>query len=162
MLAPVVMPVSRVVTVVELAKAWAGPVQAALTGDTYACGTAREGHIVVAVSDASRGVRTIRRDELLEMIGGGDAFRLVMALNEWAFRAKHIPGSEHFNTADELFSSLSPEDDIVVYCTSVDCHASIALYHALVDRGYRHVRRYSGGLTDWEAAGLPLEGEWVT
>ena len=116
----------------------------------------------MAGSDASRGVRTIHRDELLEMIGGGDAFRLVMALNEWAFRAKHIPGSEHFNTADELFSSLSPEDDIVVYCTSVDCHASIALYHALVDRGYRHVRRYSGGLTDWEAAGLPLEGEWVT
>jgi rhodanese-related sulfurtransferase len=120
------------------------------------------GHIVVGVSDASRGVRTIHRDELLEMVRGGDAFRLVMALNEWAFRAKHIPGSEHFNTADELFSSLSPEDDIVVYCTSVDCHASIALYHALVDRGYRHVRRYSGGLTDWEAAGLLLEGEWVT
>ncbi len=114
------------------------------------------------VSDASRRVRTIDRDELLEKLGGGEAFRLVMALNEWAFRAKHIPGSEHFNTPDELFSSLSPEDDIVVYCTSDDCHASVALYHALVDRGYRHVRRYSGGLTDWEAAGLPLEGEWVT
>ena len=57
---------------------------------------------------------------------------------------------------------MSPEEDIVVYCTSVDCHSSIALYHDLVERGYQNVRRYDGGLTDWETAGLPLEGEWVT
>lgn len=107
-------------------------------------------------------VRTISRQELLDMMENGADFRLVMALNEWAFRAKHIPGSEHFNTPEETFAALDPGDNIVVYCTSEDCHASIALYHALVDRGYRHVRRYSGGLTDWEAAGLPLEGEWVT
>ena len=107
-------------------------------------------------------VRTVDRDELSEMIRRGDKFRLVMALNEWAFRAKHIPRSEHFNTPEEVFASLSPEDDIVVYCTSDECHASVALYHALVDRGYRRVRRYSGGLTDWEAAGLPLEGDWIT
>ena len=109
-----------------------------------------------------RPVRTIDRGELLAMTEGGAELRLVMALNEWAFRAKHIPGSEHFNTPEELFGSLRPDDEIVVYCTSVDCHASVALYHALVDRGYRHVRRYEGGLYDWEAAGLPLEGEWVT
>lgn len=87
--------------------------------------------------------------------------RLVMALNEWAFRAKHIPGSEHFNTPEELFSELDPEEQIVVYCTSEECHSSLALYEALVDAGYRNVRRYSGGLTDWEDAGLPLEGDWV-
>jgi rhodanese-related sulfurtransferase len=95
------------------------------------------------------------------MIERGDRFRLVMALNEWAFRAKHIPGSEHFNTSEELFGALGVDETIVVYCTSFDCHASIALYHALVDAGYGHVRRYSGGLTEWEDAGLPLEGEWV-
>ena len=116
----------------------------------------------MSISGAPRAVRTIDRDELSIMVERGDRFRLVMALNEWAFQAKHIPGSEHFNTSEELFSALSPEDDIVVYCTSYDCHASIALYHALVDGGYRNVRRYSGGLTDWEAAGLPLEGDWVT
>jgi len=49
-------------------------------------------------------VRTIERDELLEKIERGDEFRLVMALNEWAFRAKHIPSSEHFNTPDEFCS----------------------------------------------------------
>jgi len=114
------------------------------------------------VTPASPGIRTISREELAAKLERGDQFRLVMALNEWAFRAKHIPGSEHFNTPDELLASLSPNEEIVVYCTSVDCHASIALYHDLVGRGYENVRRYDGGLTDWEGAGLPLEGDWVT
>jgi rhodanese-related sulfurtransferase len=107
------------------------------------------------------GVQTIDREELQRKIERGDEFRLVMALNEWAFRAKHIPGSEHFNTPDELFSSLRPDEDVVVYCTSNVCHSSIALYMALIDAGFANVRRYSGGLSDWEAASLPLEGDWA-
>lgn len=106
-------------------------------------------------------VRTIDRDELLEMKQRGESFRLVMALNQWAFEAKHIPGSEHFNSPEELYSSINKNEDVVVYCTSEDCHSSIAMYQALVERGYRKVRRYSGGLTDWENAGLPLEGNWA-
>jgi rhodanese-related sulfurtransferase len=107
-------------------------------------------------------VRTVERDELVEMMQRGDRFRLVMALNQWAFDAKHIPGSEHFNTPEEMFSSLAEDEEIVVYCTSAECHSSLALYQALVERGYQNVRRYSGGLTEWEDAGLPLEGKWVT
>jgi rhodanese-related sulfurtransferase len=106
-------------------------------------------------------VKTIDREELMAKLDRGDQFRLVMALNEWAFRAKHIPSSEHFNTADELFASLQPDDEIVVYCTSTECHSSVALYWALLDAGFTDVRRYSGGLTDWENAGLPLEGDWI-
>jgi rhodanese-related sulfurtransferase len=106
-------------------------------------------------------VETIERSELQRIMDSDQGVRLVMALNEWAFQAKHIPGSEHFNTSDELFAALDPDEEIVVYCTSPDCHASIALYWALVDAGYRHVRRYAGGLTDWEGAGLSLEGTWA-
>jgi hypothetical protein len=32
---------------------------------------------------------------------------------------------------------------------------------AAVRRGYRNVRRYAGGLLDWEDAGLPIEGEFA-
>lgn len=106
-------------------------------------------------------VRTIDREQLRQKIERGDEFRLVMALNEWAFRAKHIPGSEHFNSSDELFSTLKPDDEVVVYCTSPECHSSIALYMALIEAGFTNVRRYSGGLSDWEAASLPLEGTWA-
>ncbi|HVQ22020.1 MAG TPA: rhodanese-like domain-containing protein [Candidatus Saccharimonadia bacterium] len=106
-------------------------------------------------------IRTIGREELSEKLARGDAFKLIMALNRWAFEAKHIPGSLHFDTPDELYAAVQPEDEVVVYCSQVDCLASVALYRDLVRRGYRNVRRYAGGLLDWEDAGLPLEGTYV-
>ena len=107
-------------------------------------------------------ISTIGRDELKARLDRGDEFKLIMALNRWAFDAKHIPGSLHFDTPDELYAAVRPDEDIVVYCSNVDCLSSVALYRDLVARGYRHVRRYSGGLLDWEDAGLPLEGMFVT
>jgi rhodanese-related sulfurtransferase len=90
-----------------------------------------------------------------------DDFRLVMTMNEWGYRTKHIPGSLHFNTPEDMLAALGKNDEIVVYCSNVDCHASVAAYHALVDHGYTNVRRYEGGLVDWETAGQRLEGEWA-
>jgi rhodanese-related sulfurtransferase len=103
-------------------------------------------------------IRTIDRDELRDKLDRGEGFKLIMALNRWAFDAKHIPGSLHFDTPAELYAAVKPDDEVVVYCSNVDCVSSVALYRDLVRRGYRNVRRYSGGLLDWEDAGLPLEG----
>jgi len=109
----------------------------------------------------SEPIRTIERDELKAGLDAGADIKLVMALNRWAFDAKHIPGSLHFDTPDEAYRALRPDDEIVVYCSNVDCLSSVALYRDLVARGYGNVRRYSGGLLDWEDAGLPLEGAFV-
>ena len=106
-------------------------------------------------------VKTISRADLKARLDAGDDFKLIMALNRWAFDAKRIPGSLNFDTPEELYAAVSPDDDIVVYCSQVDCLSSVALYRDLVRRGYRHVRRYAGGLLDWEDAGLPLEGSFV-
>jgi rhodanese-related sulfurtransferase len=109
----------------------------------------------------SEPIRTIARDELKAMLDKGDDVKLIMALNRWAYEAKHIPGSIHFDTPEALYAAVRPEDDVVVYCSHIDCLSSVALYRDLVRRGYQHVRRYSGGLLDWEDAGLPLVGEMV-
>lgn len=106
-------------------------------------------------------IRTISREELKAKLERGDPLKLVMALNRWAFEAKHIPGSLHFDTPEALYAALRPDDDIVVYCSQTDCLSSVAMYRDLVDHGYRNVRRYSGGLMDWEDAGLPLEGTFA-
>ena len=106
-------------------------------------------------------IQTIGREELKAKLDQGANFKLIMALNRWAFDAKHIPGSIHFDTPDELYAAVRPDDEVVVYCSNVDCLSSVALYRDLVRRGYRSVRRYSGGLLDWEDAGLPLEGEFA-
>jgi rhodanese-related sulfurtransferase len=107
-------------------------------------------------------IRTISRDELKAKLDRGDDFRLILALNRWAFDAKHIPGSLHFDSPAELYEAVKPDDEVVVYCSHVDCLSSVALYRDLVRRGYRNVRRYSGGLLEWEETGLPLQGEFVT
>ena len=106
-------------------------------------------------------IRTISRDDLKRELDRGDDLKLIMALNRWAYEAKHIPGSLHFDTPDELYAAVKPDDEVVVYCSNVDCLSSVALYRDLVRRGYGNVRRYAGGLLDWEDAGLPLEGEFV-
>ena len=106
-------------------------------------------------------IRTISRDELKAKLDRGEPFKLIMALNRWAFDAKHIPGSLHFDTPEDLYAAIDLEDEVVVYCSHVDCLSSVALYRDLIRRGYRNVRRYSGGLLDWEDAGLPLEGEFA-
>jgi rhodanese-related sulfurtransferase len=103
-------------------------------------------------------VRTIERDELWHKVEAKDPrFKLVMALADWEFRIKHIAGSLHFKDASDMLSALRKDDEIVVYCTNPPCLASVAAYHRLLQEGYTNVRRYAGGVEDWESAGLPLE-----
>lgn len=104
-------------------------------------------------------IKTIDREDLKAKLDRGDEFKLVMTLHDWAFRAQHIPGSIHFPSVEDALAGLDVDDEIVVYCSNVDCVASQFAYRGLVSNGYTNVRRYSGGLADWEGAGLPLEGE---
>ncbi len=106
-------------------------------------------------------MKLISREELKEKLDRGDDFKLVMVLGDWQYRAKHIPGSLNIHLDEECLSKLSPDDEIVVYCTHERCSASPYAWHFLTNNGYKHVRRYAGGMFDWVAAGYPLEGEWV-
>src|SRR2546425_1836459 len=57
-------------------------------------------------------MRTIGHEELKQKLDRQDHFRLVMALGEWAYQAKYIPGSLHFATMREALHSLNKEDEI--------------------------------------------------
>ena len=120
--------------------------------------TTRDG-IPVRSTIAAVDIETISRDDLKAKLDAGEDIRLVMALHEWAFRAIHIPGSIHFKTPEEAHEALDVDDEIIVYCSDPACVASQFAYQDLVAHGYHNVRRYEGGLSDWQAAGLPLEGE---
>jgi rhodanese-related sulfurtransferase len=113
-------------------------------------------------TDRGASVPDVDREALRARLARGDAFRLVMAARDWAFRAKHIPGSLHFKSDGELYAGLAKSDDIVVYCSNIDCHASLALIEKLRAHGYEHLTHYRGGLIDWEEAGLPVEGDWAS
>ncbi len=103
----------------------------------------------------------ISREELKAKIDAGDDFKLVMTLSEWAFRAKHIPGSLNVDNPQKVTDYLDPADEIVIYCSDDNCPASKFAFQQLTSNGFKNVRRYAGGVADWEEAGLPLEGEWA-
>ena len=111
------------------------------------------------------GVPAVSREQLQGMLASGAPFKLVMAASDFGFRAKHIPGSIHLGAhggPDARAAGLTQDDDVVVYCSNLDCNASLAAIAHLRAQGYRHLRHYAGGLIDWEAAGLPIEGDWAS
>ena len=106
-------------------------------------------------------VQLITREELKAKLDRGDDFKLVMVLEEWAYRLKHIPSSINIPIAFRPWgpSDLELEDEIVVYCSGEECFASKFAYTILKAQGYKNVWRYVGGIADWEDAGYPLGGE---
>ena len=110
-------------------------------------------------------MREISRAELKEKLSGWKRPKLVFTLGEWQYRAAHIPGSLILSCSPSLYESeealkdLDRDDEIVVYCSTDVCAASISVYYLLEKRGYKNVSRYAGGLQDWDEADYPLEGE---
>jgi len=110
-------------------------------------------------------MKLISRAELKEKLDRCEDLKLVFVLGEWQYRTLHIPGSLNLPCAPNLYSSvdtlqgLDLDDEIVVYCSSDVCYASLSVYHLLEKRGYKHVSRYAGGLLDWNEAGYPLVGK---
>ena len=98
------------------------------------------------------------RGELKAKLDRGDNFKLIMVLGPWQFDAKHIPGSLHITSVERALELLTPDDEIVVYCSNPACGASMYACWRLTDAGLPNVRRFAGGVADWEAAGYPLEG----
>jgi rhodanese-related sulfurtransferase len=106
-------------------------------------------------------MKLISREQLKKKLDAGEPIKLVMTLGEWHFKAKHIPGSFNVESIAQAKKLLKKTDEIVVYCSSVVCPASPTAYYELMRNGYKNVRRYSGGIADWEEAGYPVEGELV-
>jgi rhodanese-related sulfurtransferase len=99
----------------------------------------------------------ITRAELRDKLERHEEFKLVMTLSERAYEDKHIPTSIRADCVEEALMALDPVDDVVLYCACDCCAASIYAYHTLERRGFTRVRRYAGGIADWEDAGFPLD-----
>ena len=103
----------------------------------------------------------ISREELKEKLDRGDQFKLANALGEWAFEAKRIPGSINISNMRDARSMLDPNDDIAIHSSNPSCIAGIKGNQILTSMGYKNVRRYAGGTSDFEDSGYQLEGSFV-
>src|SRR5215211_4458923 len=100
------------------------------------------------MNNSKLSMNLISREELKEKLDRGDKFKLVNALGEWAFNAKHIPSSINISKIENARNILDPNDDIG--------------YQLLTNMGYSKVRRYAGGIVEWEQAGYPMEEDFVS
>ncbi len=103
-------------------------------------------------------MQTITREELKEKLDRGDDFKLCCSLGKLQFDALHISGSVHVDSPETTMKHLNTDDDIIIYCSDISCASSRLAYHLLKDSGYKKVRRYEGGLADWQEAGYAMEG----
>ena len=106
-------------------------------------------------------IREITTQELVEKIDSSEQFKLIMTYHQWAYKAKHIPGSINVYSEDSAVGKINLSDEIVVYCVNKRCIASITAYHILEKMGCKKLWRYAGGLEEWESAGLALEGDAI-
>ena len=95
----------------------------------------------------------------------GEPHELINVLPEEHYRERHIPGSVSIPLESESFLTRvehivgRKDSDVIVYCADADCNASLKAGEALEGAGYRNVRDFAGGLAEWTAEGLPLEGQ---
>ena len=67
---------------------------------------------------------TIERDELRRIVEEDRRVRVILTLGPDAYAQAHIPGSETFPDLASALRELSPEDDVVLYCSSTACSSS--------------------------------------
>ena len=108
-------------------------------------------------------MKRITREELRDRLGNGKGLTLIEALPEKYWREAHLPGAVQmdYTEVQEKAGTALPDKDqeIVVYCASLECRNSSIAAGALESLGYTNVYEYEEGKAHWIDAGLPVESE---
>lgn len=106
----------------------------------------------------------ITTEELKDKIAGKPGnFYLIDVLSKESYDIKHLPGARnvpggfHFLDRFEELIEAPKGAEIIVYCASDTCHASMEAAQILEKVGYSHVFHYGDGLAGWEKAGYDFE-----
>jgi rhodanese-related sulfurtransferase len=82
---------------------------------------------------------------------------------EGDYKAGHIPKALNlpFEEFDQYYPKvellLSKDNNIITYCDGTECEASLFLARILKERGFKNLKIFFGGWTEWNKAGLPVE-----
>ncbi len=81
---------------------------------------------------------------------------------EQDYKAGHIPRalSLPFEEFDKYYPQVEPllprDKNIVTYCDGTECEASLFLARLLRTKGFKNLKIFFGGWTEWNNAGLPV------
>lgn len=76
---------------------------------------------------------------------------------QWEYDEGHIPNVTHIPMDDipNRLSEIPTDKEVVVTCRSGNRSGQVADF--LRQQGYTNIHNMSGGILDWQAAGLPVE-----
>ncbi|MEO6088780.1 MAG: rhodanese-like domain-containing protein [Umezawaea sp.] len=102
-------------------------------------------------------------DDVVRDLESGAGFQLVECRSAQAFASARIPTAINldYRHVDEVTTKdLDRSLVYVCYCESFQCNAATKGALKLAELGFR-VKRLSGGIAAWRAAGYPVEAEAV-
>jgi len=104
-------------------------------------------------------MKTITTEQLKKKLDNDDIV-LVEVLDKKQYQKSHLPGAINIpmnKIGTEAKQRFDTDQEIVVYCSNVDCSASPTAAKKLDELGFEHVFDYEGGKQAWRDAGLPME-----
>ena len=108
------------------------------------------------------GVGFLSAEALSQKIKAGRPPIIIDVLSADDYRERHIKGAVNipYKSVAELAPKILPDRgaEIAVYCASYRCGASLTAAKALRKLGYTNVHDYKGGISEWSAKKLPVEG----
>jgi len=103
-------------------------------------------------------VSTISKDQLLAKIKNNDGVQIVNVLSPEHYGKGFIKGSKKIplDQLDGRLNELDKTKEVVTYCASSECNASMKAAEKLAAKGFK-VNAYEGGIKEWSEAGLPID-----
>jgi rhodanese-related sulfurtransferase/DNA-binding transcriptional ArsR family regulator len=108
------------------------------------------------MNDPAR-LSAVSRETLLEQARRGEVF-VIDVRPQPEYEAAHLPFARSMPVAEieQRLAELPSEVEIVAYCRGPFCLLSDEAVALLTTKGYR-VRKILDGVSEWQAAGLPVE-----
>lgn len=108
------------------------------------------------MNDPAR-LSAVSRETLLEQAQRGEVF-VIDVRPQPEYAAAHLPFARSMPVAEieQRLAELPPDIEIVAYCRGPFCLLSDEAVALLAAKGYR-VRKILDGVSEWQAAGLPVE-----
>ena len=104
-------------------------------------------------------VEKISAVDLKQKLDSGKPLQLVAAIDEFAFKPSHIPGSLFFASPKDAVSRLDKKMETIIYCSGPGCITGPFACQYFMQKGFEKVVLFSGGLEVWTDAGFPIEKE---
>lgn len=109
-------------------------------------------------------LKEITADTIKEMIDHDKEVVIFDSRKPSEYAQGHIPTAIALRAADatpDRLATLVPnkETPLVFYCGSKACPASGKTAHKAAEAGYKQLYKYTAGIADWKAKGLPVANE---